>query len=363
MAENTAIKAEEKISSTALTNVNDVFMPMIINQLTQNDIEMSPYAKNCVLHAISAIVAAVEKAGSSIKDANLDKSSITDVLLKVAALQLNASASPREVYFQVRNEKKKDPASGKEVWKKKVEMGIEGDGNDSILARFGRGIVEVGQYWKVREFDDFEYPSYDGLNMTAPKWTPRGKGRISKIVYPIIKLGSDGKRYVEFYISEREDVLPNLIAHISNNLMNETFGIAKDRYSANEAEKKEIFKKKKEIIDRAKSLTLDEALDDESLMQYISDAWTAPHSREAMIERKMRNNAIKKIPKDFGNGMIETLFEESADDFYRYDDRSSEMLSLPEEAPKKKDNRLDSLNRELSEGFGGSLNPEDIIDD
>lgn len=353
---NTAPEKETAApAATALTRINDTFMPMIINQLSQNEIEMSSYAKNCVLHAISAIMTAVEKSGSNINDPQLDRSSITDVLLKVAALQLNASASPREVYFQVRNEKtQKD---GKDAWKKKVEMGIEGDGNDSILARFGRGIAEVGQYWKVRECDEFEYPSYNGLDMTPPKWTPHGKGRIVRIVYPIIKLGSDKKRYVEFYISEREDVMTNLLAHINNNLMNETFGITANRYNASAEEKKQIAAKKKEILDQAKSLALDDALDDETLRPYISDAWYAPHSREAMIERKMRNNAIKKIPKDFGNGMIETLFEETFEDRPRIEPRTEQMEALPE-PPKKRDTRLDALNRELA-GVGA----EDIIDE
>ncbi|HBR31929.1 MAG TPA: hypothetical protein DD733_07585, partial [Clostridiales bacterium] len=41
------------------------------------------------------------------------------------------------------------------------------------------------------------------------------------------------------------------------------------------------------------------------------------HSKEAMIERKMRNNAIKKIPKDFSNGALETMFDEMSDDAFR----------------------------------------------
>lgn len=346
---------EKAISSTKLTKINDIFMPQIINQLEQNQIEMSSYAKNCVLHAISAINTVVQKAGISIQDQTLDKSSITDTLLKVAALQLNASASPREVYFQTRNEK--TTQNGKEVWVKKVEMGIEGDGNDSILARFGRDVEEIGQIWKVREGDDFSYPRYSGLDMIPPQWVPKGRGRIVRIVYPIIKRGKDGKRYVEFYIAEREDVMTNLLAHINNNLMNETFGIARDRYHASEAERKEIAAKKKEIIDHAKTLTLEAALDDEILQPYISDAWSAPHSREAMIERKMRNNAIKKIPKDFGNGMIETLFEDTFEDVPHSELRAPEMASLPAEA-KKRDPRLKDLNREL---LGEPL--EDIIDE
>lgn len=205
----------KKEFGTQLTKVNDTFMPLILSQMQKNSIEMSPYAKTCVLHAISAINSALDKAGISWNSAELDKSTVSDILIKVACFQLNAAASPREVYFQTRNVKGADGN-----WKKQIEMGIEGDGNDALLARFGRDVVEVGQFWKVREEDDFTYPTYSGLDMDPPKWTPKGSGKIVRIVYPIIKSSKDGKRHVEFYISEREDVIKNLIAHINSNMMN-----------------------------------------------------------------------------------------------------------------------------------------------
>ena len=52
---------------------------------------------------------------------------------------------------------------------------------------------------------------------------PTGKGKVVRVVYPIEM--SDGT--IEYHIAEREDVVKNLIAHINQNLMNETFGIAK----------------------------------------------------------------------------------------------------------------------------------------
>ena len=196
-------------------------------------------------------------------------------------------------------------------------MGIEGDGNDALLARFGRDVVEVGQFWKVREKDDFTYPTFNGLDMDPPKWTPKGGGKIVRVVYPIIKASKDGKRHVEFYISEREDVIKNLTAHINSNMMNETFGFAESKRNATNDQKIKIEARKRELLKRANDLGLDAALDDSELQPWISPAWTEFHSRESMIERKMRNNAIKKIPKDFGNGALETMFEEATDDVYR----------------------------------------------
>lgn len=295
--------------STTLTKVNDNYFPMIERQLTGNGIKMDEYAKSCVLNAISSINGALDAKGISWNDDQLDKSNITQILLQTASLKLNAAASPREVYFQVRNTKVK--VGGQDVWKKSIEMGIEGDGNDAILARFGRDVKKVGQFWLVREGDDFTYPQYTGFDVVPPTWIPKGKGDVVKIVYPIMK--KDGT--VEFHIAERDDVARNLIAHMNNNMMNETFGVCADRFKATADQRKQIAAKKSEILQKAKSLGLG-ALDDPELQQYISPAWTEPQSRESMIIRKMRNNVVKKIPKDFGNALVELSYTEATDESY-----------------------------------------------
>ena len=321
MSENKApaAAAQPKEFKTQLTVINDQFMPLIESQMEKNELHLSPYSKQCVMHAISGINALLDKAGVSWASPELDRSTISDILIKVACLRLNASVQPREVYFELRNVKKKGADGGRDAWLKQVEMGIEGDGNDTILANFGRGVSRIAQIWKVHEGDDFTYPTFDGLDMNPPKWTPKGTSeKIEKVVYPVVMDGKDGKQYVDFFISEREGVRHNLLAHLNNNLMQETFGIAESKYKASAEQKKEIAKKKQEIFQKARDhKTLDDILDDPELQPYISPAWTEPFSRESMIERKMRNNAIKKIPKDFGNGTLETMFEETTDETYK----------------------------------------------
>lgn len=301
--------SEKKTFSTALAKINDTYFPMIQRQLEGNNITMDEYAKSCVLNAIASINQVLDTRGISWNNPQLDQSNITQILLNVAALKLNSAASPNEVYFQVRSVKVKRYENGKEKeeWKHQIEMGIEGDGNDAILARFGRDVKRVHQFWLVRENDEFEYPAYNGIEVTPPKWRPKGTGKVVRVVYPIEK--TDGT--IEYYIAERDDVIRNLIAHIKNNLMNETFGIAKDRYSATAKQREEIEKKKKEIIEKAEKLGLEKALDDEELQQYISPAWKDKHSRESMIIRKMRKNIVTKIPKDFGNAFIQMRYENS----------------------------------------------------
>lgn len=305
-------KKNETNYKTQLTKVNDAYLPMIINQLENNNIPLSEYAKSCVVNAISAINNVLDTNGVSWDDAALDKSCVTQILLSVAALQLNATANPRECYFQLRNVSTKG-ADGKAVWKKKIEMGIEGDGFDSLVNRFGRDVKKVCPHWLVREDDVFKYPRYSGLELTPPEWEPAGTGKVVRVVYPIISTDNT----VNYYISERADVKKNLIAHINNNLMNETFGICADRYKADDKQKAEIAEKKREILNKAKELDLDALLDSPEFDKYISPAWKEEQSRESMIVRKMRNNIVKKIPKNFSSSFEAEIYNENSDETYK----------------------------------------------
>ena len=358
--------------STALAKVNNTYIPMITDQLEGNGIDMDQYAKQCVLNSISAINKALDEKGLSWQDSQLDQSNITETLLNVASLRLNPSANPSEVFFQVRNVKiKKRDANGKmyDEWKKQIEMGIEGDGNDAILSNFGRDVKQVHQHWLVREQDHFEYPSFVGLEMTPPKWQPTGKGKVIKVVYPIEKKNG----VVEYHIAERDDVLKNLLAHINNNLMNETFGIAQDRFKATADQKKKINAKKKGIIERVKELGLDGALDDEDIQQYVSPAWKSDQSRETMIIRKMRNNVVKKIPKDFGSAFAELTYDETvnSDENYRQeikDNANGEILDvevvnddeIEQEQPQQEEPQAQSQSEEVESNEPQQESDEDI---
>jgi hypothetical protein len=315
----------EKEFKTKLAKVNDTFFPMIEGQLENNNIDFSQYAKSCTLNAIAAINNVLDTNGITWNDANLDTSDITQTLLTVATLQLNPTASPREVYFQIRNIGIKSADGKSTTWKKRVEMGIEGDGWDSLLSRFGRDVKKVAPYWLVKENDEFSYPKYDGLSMTPPKWTPKGDGKVVRVVYPVLHKDDT----IHFYIAERADVKKNLIAHITNNLMNETFGICTDRYKATAEQKEQIANKKREVLNSAKALDLDSLLDSPDFDKYISPAWKEEQSRESMIIRKMRNNIVKKIPKDFSSSLQAELYNESSDETYKV--HKAEMLEASNE--------------------------------
>lgn len=304
---------------TQLAKVNDAYLPMITSQLEDNNITLSEYAKSCVVNAISAINNVLDAQGINWSDPSLDTNGFTQVLLSVAALQLNATASPRECYFQLRNVSVKG-ADGKTTWKKKIEFGIEGDGFDSLLSRFGRDVKKVAPHWQVKENDGFEFPKFNGLEMTPPQWTPKGEGKVVRVVYPIIHTDDT----VHFYIAERADVKRNLIAHITNNMMNETFGICADRYKATDEQKQQIAEKKRELLNKAKELDLDSLLDAPEFDKFISPAWKE-HS-ENMIIRKMRNNITKKIPKDFSSSLQTEIFNETTDEAYKM--HKAELLEV-----------------------------------
>lgn len=285
-----------ELMKTTLTNAAEKYLPVLEQQMANNEITLSDYARQCAFSAVVALNRLVQDNGLSWND--FDKSNVVDILTTVAGWELNPNATPREVYFQTRNKKVKkiDQNTGRTIdaWQKIIEVGIEGDGNDAILSRFGRDVQTVHRHWIVRENDEFVYPSMDGLDVTPPKWTPKGAGICVRVVYPITF--KDGR--TEYYICERTEVLSNLMAHISNNMMNETFGVCNDRYKATAEQKKEISKKKQEYLKKAQELDFD-VLDNEEFEPWISSAWRSEYSREAMIIRKMRNNIVKKIPKDF----------------------------------------------------------------
>ena len=304
------VTKQETAFKTQLSVATENYMSVIQKQMMEGGAEFDEYSGKCVLAAMGAINNMIHNQGLTFND--LNGSNMNEILIKVATLKLNANAVPQECYFQVRNVNTagKGPNAN---WEKQIEFGVMSDGNDAILARFGRDVKKVHQVWLVRENDKFTYPKHNGLEMTAPQWEPTGQGKVIRVVYPIVK--TDGT--VEYYIGERRDVVKNLYAHISNNLMNETFGIAESRFKATPKQKEQIEEKKKEILNKAKALNdLDKILDSEELDPYISPAWKEFQSREQMIIRKMRNNVVKKIPKDFDSALTAEQYN-MMDDTYK----------------------------------------------
>ena len=290
--------AQKQEFTTGLSQWTNTITGLVSRDFEQNGVQYDEYSKQCAMNAMGAIFQLVQNT-DKVDMNNLNTSNLREVVAQCASLKLNANAVPREVYFQLRSKQ----INGQ--WVKMVEMGVEGDGNDALLRQFGNGIDTVYPVWLVKEGDDFTYPRRRGINVEPAEWTPKGlSDKTVRVVYPI-KL-KDGT--IDYLIAEREPVKTNLIAHIRNNMMNETFGVCADRYKATPKQKEEIKVKKAEILSAIRECeTLEDILNCEVAKPYISAAWL--DTPEAMIVRKMRNNAIKKFPKNLNSMASSSLLQ------------------------------------------------------
>lgn len=337
MAEEKKEVAQKQEFTTALSNWTNTITGLVTRDFEQCGVEFDEYSKRCAMSAMSSIYQLVQNTDKA-EMSDLNTSNLREIVEQCASLKLNANAVPREVYFQLRSKQ----INGE--WKKVVEMGIEGDGNDAMLRQFGNDVAKVHPCWIVKEGDEFTRPKRVGMEITPPSWEQKGLSeKVVAVVYPVqLTNGS-----IEYLISERESVKTNLISHIRNNMTNKTFGFVTgtktdkygkkvDRtiYDATPEEKAKIKAKKEEILSEVRECeTLDDMLKCPSAQPYISAAWL--DTPEQMITRKLRNNAIKKFPKDMNSMANHSLLQ--LDEGYKAsreeitDNENSEPFEVDEE--------------------------------
>lgn len=305
MAENTAV-AEKKAFTTSLSEWSNAITGLIIDDYKACGMNMDDYSKECAMEAMTSIYSLV-KNNPKVNMGNLDTSNLRGIVKRCASLKLNASAYPRECYFQLRNVNVGKDENGKDIWQQQVEMGIEGSGYDSLLENFGKDVKQVYPYWVVKEGDEYIPPKHKGLTVTEPEWEERGlSSKAVRVVYPV-KL-KDGT--ITYLSADRDSVKVNLLSHVKQNMLNATFGIitgtkkqynkevARTRYDATPEEKAKIKEKKEEVLNALRSCkTVDEMLECEIARPFISGAWL--DTPESMIQRKMCNNATRKYPKNY----------------------------------------------------------------
>lgn len=287
MAEKQEVSASQKLT-TQLSWWTNTLTGMVTRDFDDCGVPFDKYSKQCAMAAMTSIYQLVKNTDSVTME-NLDTSNLREIVGQAASLKLNANAVPRECYFQLRTKKVGNN------YIKIVEMGIEGDGNDAMLRNYGENVDTVYPCWLVKEGDEFIYPKHRGVDVDPPAWEEKGLSQKTvRVVYPV-KL-KDGN--VQYLIAEREGVKVNLIAHIRNNMMNETFGICENRYKATPKQLEEIKQKKEDILNAVRACeTLEDMLSCEIARPFISAAWL--DTPENMIIRKMRNNAIKKFRKNY----------------------------------------------------------------
>lgn len=286
--------AEKKEFTTSLSQWSNEITGLIARDYEACGVQFDDYSKKCALEAMTSIYTLV-KNDPKVNMGNLDTSNLRGIVEHCASLKLNASAYPRECYFQLRNTKVGVDENGKDIWQKVVEMGIEGAGYDSLLANYGKDVEQVYPYWVIKEGDTYIPPKHKGLEVTPPEWEENGlSDKAIRVVYPVkLKDGS-----VTYLSADRNSVKVNLLAHVKQNMMNATFGICADRYKATEKQKEEVKAKKDEILNALRACaTVDDMLACEIARPFISGAWL--DTPESMIQRKMCNNATRKFPKNY----------------------------------------------------------------
>lgn len=322
---------KSKQFQTALAKTQTAYLGMIEQACEPMNVVLSDYQKLCVRNMITKMAVLAEKDGKAITE--FSQTNVTEILQQVAMLELNPSATPRECYVIIRNVNY--GTSERPNWKKEFEFGLEGDGNDKLLRRYGVGVKKVHPCWVVHKGDDFTYPSFKGLDIEPPTWVPKSfVGQIERIVYPVEY--DDGS--VVYHISERESVAGNLKAHISNNLIKVKSGTP-------------YYGKSDEINKKVADLTLEQMFTDSDALSIMSPAWKNAGSREEMILRKMRNNAIKKIPKDFSDAFTQMQYEKTYEDYDQFEDERINREEALEIAVEEK---------AVSEPITASLNIEGI---
>lgn len=296
ITQNTKAKAFQN----ALALAQETYIDTVSKSFNSMNLELSEYQKLCGMNIISKMKELADKEGLQLTKMN--QTNLMNILQTATMLNLNVSAVPRECYMILRNVKGKDGN-----WTKEFEFGIEGDGNDKLLRTFGVNIKKVYPHWLVREGDEFTYPSFKGIEIEPPTWTPKGySGKVIRVVYPVL-LNDDS---IQFNIVERESVKSNLLAHISNNLM-------KNKEYADT--------KKEELLNKLSNLEFEKIFEDKEALKIMSPSWSSVHSREEMIIRKMRNNCTKKIPKDFQNAFVSSSYEKTYEDYEQYNHDNEEI--------------------------------------
>ena len=90
-------KKKTGLSALILATAVNKYLPLVEKELEGNSIQMSSYARQCVMSAMVQINRLI--ADSGLTWGELDSSNLTDMLLTIAGWELNPSAMPREVYF------------------------------------------------------------------------------------------------------------------------------------------------------------------------------------------------------------------------------------------------------------------------
>lgn len=269
------------------------------------DYKYSEYGKKCALNGIVAAQVYLRGVGKEFKDINIPLFILS--LHNLAVTELNCATIPSEAFCDMRGDV--------------LTFKPQGVGNERLVRKFGVGIKpETGLHkcWVIREGDEFTLPQFDGLETVPPKWTPKSlSGKVKMVVYPVEKANGD----VEWLMADRASVIQNVVAQCRQNALYAFIVKGEDGKPVYRYGRQAVDTKKRdayyEIINNLAEQAngdLDKFLSNPEVKQYINPTYTSFGSREAMILRKMQNNALKQYPKDYESSIVAKAISDMNED-------------------------------------------------
>ena len=131
-----AVKQPVQTYQSALAKAQEIYTTSLQKSMQEINLTLDDYQKVCVYGEIAVMQTLAEKENISISAFPMNN--IIKTLQQVTMLGVNPSAVPAECYTIVRN------AKVGEKWIKTFEFGLQGDGFDHIIRKFGVDINLAG---------------------------------------------------------------------------------------------------------------------------------------------------------------------------------------------------------------------------
>ena len=277
------------------------YLEKIMQISKETAIDFGEYQRVCVMNALYKTEKVALANGYTVN--SFQPKDIFFMLQQVAFLEINLSAVPAEGNIIIRKEKDK---FGNEI--PVLEFGIEGAGNDRILAKFGSNVKRF-KYHIVYEGDEFTPGYVDGWEEKLPKLVRKFKSVKPIMTYYLIER-NDGLTDVMY--ATLDDVKKSLLAGAKQNGADDKLlrEIEKtDTYTliSDEVWTKRVIEKEYKYKDN-KTGKWEVKIKTSPL---FNPSYTSGGSRDNMVERKLRNHATRKYPKNFDKTLLRELYEET----------------------------------------------------
>ena len=325
---------EKKASEIALYNNQQAFIGDLEKVASKSGASFTDYGIKCMINAYAALLSICNQ--NEIKLSEFDGALLRAAFQNIGYTELNYAAG--ECYFDTRKIYKGE-GQNKVMVGYSIAAKPQGAGNEKLVRKYGVNVDILYPCRIIREGDELVLPSYNGLEMTPPKWIRKSlDGKAIAVIYPIKK--KDGTE--EYLIASRESVKSNLVAHIRQNMLYKLFGQQRDTKYA-------------ELDAAANSKTLDELLDSKEWRDWINPNWLSSSSRESMIIRKMQNNALKNYPKEYDSFYMKNAVQNMSEDY-------DESLDQPANNVVEVDT-VEKVEAEINAGQNGDAVPDFKVDE